>query len=649
MDNNENNVQNQVNEKVNTPQKKSGKKVTIILGIIVFILVLAAGVLAGVMISGNGNKIIKQVEDKIVNNKEEKKIETNEEEVYASVINDYKNAINEYDEEDYDILEKIESKYPNVNPTIVFMSNRTSRNMEQDAKVQYAYYDIDKNGISELIVGIGYNNGNSFYEGAIYSYNKDSNSVEKVFYQDTMERGSLSVYDNGIIFSEGSGGAALHYYEFGKISQDGHSYELIESIEEEYIQENSNPVYKNYETNQKLNYNSLDEIKAKYLNNSNAVKYSNFKKIEISDKKSSDNAVDKVSYFEQNKNLNYSSNPKDNINGKVAIIKMGEKIFQTTIHDGYYTYTDNFGNSYNIKEITNITSEYRMTSNNDTTNLFRAVIEYIDNNNAKKSFDTAVFVPNDANNYSTLSINGPYENYTGSTSFVKNFTDLYADGSDTSVFSSFANLNYQKYNFKINNQEGIYSFTVNFDNTGKPTLNAISVSDVHHEAIFVTKNITNIKQDVAAGTSYVTFDFTAWTAGGDTTGTVEMKFSNVSSNETIGIKVKFNDMLSNFDNNGDYIELNKISKVVKKLNPSGWAGSSMQEIRLCEDGNVYHVTYNGEGTNTESNIVSNELIATNADTIEEKINDQVFEAIIVKGKDLNVIKNNESWILFENN
>ncbi len=47
----------------------------------------------------------------------------------------------------------------------------------------------------------------------------------------------------------------------------------------------------------------------------------------------------------------------DNINGKVAIIKMVEKIFQTEKHDGYYTYIDNFGNSYNIKEITNITSE----------------------------------------------------------------------------------------------------------------------------------------------------------------------------------------------------------------------------------------------------------------------------------------------------
>ena len=220
---------------------------------------------------------------------------------------------------------------------------------------------------------------------------------------------------------------------------------------------------------------------------------------------------------------------------------------------------------------------------------------------------------------------------------------------DYSVFSSFANLSYKNENFNIKNQEGTYSCEMKFDNTGKPTLDASTVSDVHHEIIFVTNNITNIKQDIAAGTSYVTFDFTAWTAGGDTTGTAQMRFSNVSSNESIGIKVKFNDMLSDFDSNGDYIELNKASKVVKKLSPSGWAGSSMQEVRLCENGNVYHVTYNGEGDNTEFNIISTELIATNADTIEEKINGQAVEAIIVKGKNLNVVKNNESWILFEKN
>ena len=234
-----------------------------------------------------------------------------------------------------------------------------------------------------------------------------------------------------------------------------------------------------------------------------------------------------VSYFEQNKNLNYTSNPKDNINGKVAIIKMGEKTFQTTTHDGYYTYTDNFGNSYNIKEITNITSEYRMTSNDGATNLFRAVIEYIDNNNAKKSFDTAVFVPNDSNNYTTLSINGPYENYTGTTSFVRSFTDLYDD-----------------------------------------------------------------------------------------------------ANEKLP---------------------NGTSKIIKQLSPSGWAGSSMQEVRLYDNGDVYHVVYNGDG-NTEENVISFKLIARNADTIEEQMNGQAVETIIVKGKNLTKISDDgQLWIVFENN
>ncbi|MBR2786650.1 MAG: hypothetical protein IKD76_04055 [Clostridia bacterium] len=90
------------------------------------------------------------------------------------------------------------------------------------------------------------------------------------------------------------------------------------------------------------------------------------------------------------------------------------------------------------------------------------------------------------------------------------------------------------------------------------------------------------------------------------------------------------------------------AKTKKQLSPSGWAGSSMQEIRLYDNGDVYHVTYNGEGQ-ADSNIVSVELIAKNAETIEEKGNDLVVEAIIVKGKNLNVLKNNESWVLFEKN
>ena len=110
------------------------------------------------------------------------------------------------------------------------------------------------------------------------------------------------------------------------------------------------------------------------------------------------------------------------------------------------------------------------------------------------------------------------------------------------------------------------------------------------------------------------------------------------NNDISGLKQIVNECIKN----------NKTSKIVKKLSPSGWAGSSMQEVRLFDNGDVYYVTYNGEGK-TEDNVIISELIAKNADTIEEKINGQAVEAIIVKGKNLNVVKNNESWIIFENN
>ena len=133
------------------------------------------------------------------------------------------------------------------------------------------------------------------------------------------------------------------------------------------------------------------------------------------------------SIFDEANSLKYTSNPKDNINGKIAVLKMGEKVFQTVKHDGYYTYTDNFNNSYNIKEITDITSEYIVTGNDNWANLFKATIKYIDNNNESKSLDIAVIVPT---NSDEAYIMAPYDNYTGSTSFVKGFTDLYSEDSE---------------------------------------------------------------------------------------------------------------------------------------------------------------------------------------------------------------------------
>ena len=126
-------------------------------------------------------------------------------------------------------------------------------------------------------------------------------------------------------------------------------------------------------------------------------------------------------YFENNKNLEYSSNPKDDINGKVAIIKAGEKEFMTEKKDGYYTYIDDFSSSYDIKKITNITSEYEMNGNDNWANLFRVGIEYIDKDNNTNTFDIAVIIPT---NSGIASIRGTYDNYTGTTSFVRAFTNL---------------------------------------------------------------------------------------------------------------------------------------------------------------------------------------------------------------------------------
>lgn len=72
--------------------------------------------------------------------------------------------------------------------------------------------------------------------------------------------------------SGGAGGAALHYYEFGKIASNGISYELLESIEEEYVDGNEIPEYRDNTTREALEYTSLDEIMSKYLENANTTK-----------------------------------------------------------------------------------------------------------------------------------------------------------------------------------------------------------------------------------------------------------------------------------------------------------------------------------------------------------------------------------------
>ena len=185
-------------------------------------------------------------------------------ELYEAVTDDYRAAFAFFSLDDVDGEEKLAEECKLVSTTLVAHICRYS---DAGTEVTYNYYDIDKNGVDELIVGA---NG---APGAIYTYDQANKVPVKVFFQDTMERGSLSIYDNGTIYSEGAGGAALHYFEFGKMSADGLGYESLEKVEEEYLEENQAPVYRNPETGETLAYTSYNDVADKYIANAQTVEF----------------------------------------------------------------------------------------------------------------------------------------------------------------------------------------------------------------------------------------------------------------------------------------------------------------------------------------------------------------------------------------
>lgn len=193
-----------------------------------------------------------------------KKSNLSNEEMYGTILNNYRNAMKEYDINDTDSQIKVGNKYELISMTLVMHVARYKNN---GVKLTYSFYDIDKNGVNELIVAA---DGSA---GALYTYDTKNNKVEKLYYLDTLERGSLSIYDNGVIFAQGAGGAAIHYFEFGKIV-NGTTYEMIEGVKEEYKDENSNPEYSDVKSERKLDYKSLDEIKSKYIGNAGPIKAS---------------------------------------------------------------------------------------------------------------------------------------------------------------------------------------------------------------------------------------------------------------------------------------------------------------------------------------------------------------------------------------
>ena len=114
---------------------------------------------------------------------------------------------------------------PNLNLNLVYYLG-TSENFE----MYYALYDIDKNGIPELILGGAFNDDKPrLYDVFTYDKTEGINPFASLDYN-FGERTSLYLYANGILEVHWALGGTHHGMNFYKISSDGFNIELVEGV-----------------------------------------------------------------------------------------------------------------------------------------------------------------------------------------------------------------------------------------------------------------------------------------------------------------------------------------------------------------------------------------------------------------------------------
>lgn len=163
-----------------------------------------------VNVDSNNNK--QELSD---NKNEEKNIDDDK---YASIIDEYKTAMN-----DSNYIENMD-KYSNINTNMVRFYHLYKNGVyEENMVINYAYYDINKDGSNEMIV----TDTNNIIE--IYTY--DGNKANAFFKDSCLgERCNAHIYENGLIYFYGAGGASLHGLTFYKIGADGYSKDIVKDF-----------------------------------------------------------------------------------------------------------------------------------------------------------------------------------------------------------------------------------------------------------------------------------------------------------------------------------------------------------------------------------------------------------------------------------
>lgn len=94
--------------------------------------------------------------------------------------------------------------------------------------IYYGFYDIDSDGIEELVIGLDI--GEEIKVMDIYAY--DGSMARKLMYDETMaERSPTRIYEDGTIYKYGSGGALYGGAYFYRLSSQGYAAELYEEYD----------------------------------------------------------------------------------------------------------------------------------------------------------------------------------------------------------------------------------------------------------------------------------------------------------------------------------------------------------------------------------------------------------------------------------
>ena len=249
---------------------KRGLVIGIFMGIVIMLVVII-GLFATNTISfsskvNDDNEHKTENKDKSDENDEE--IEDSDKldnERYTAIIEEYRKAMNDTGYNDGVDVEKI---YPNINEHMMHYYHGGS------ASFSYVFYDVNKDEKNEMIVGDG---SNGIYE--MYTY--DGSKAIKFYNQSCLgDRCNSSIYDNGIIYFYGSGGAMIHGLDFYKIASDGYSKETYKSYSVEY-DSNKNVTITDNNTKAKIDYKTDEEVISSVVGNSKKVDLSKLNWVEI--------------------------------------------------------------------------------------------------------------------------------------------------------------------------------------------------------------------------------------------------------------------------------------------------------------------------------------------------------------------------------